>query len=92
MSIMSSDAQAMGRIGEVVIRTWQTAHQMKLLRGALPGDGRNDNLRARRYVAKYTIARPSRTASSGRSGRLSRARWPTWSYGSLPCSECGPRW
>jgi urease subunit alpha len=55
LSIMSSDAQAMGRIGEVVIRTWQTAHQMKKLRGALPGDSRNDNLRARRYVAKYTI-------------------------------------
>ncbi|GAA1930009.1 urease subunit alpha [Nocardioides marmoribigeumensis] len=55
LSIMSSDAQAMGRIGEVVIRTWQTAHRMKQLRGALPGDGRNDNNRARRYVAKYTI-------------------------------------
>ncbi len=55
LSIMSSDAQAMGRIGEVVIRTWQTAHRMKQLRGALPGDGRNDNQRARRYVAKYTI-------------------------------------
>ena len=55
LSIMSSDAQAMGRIGEVVLRTWQTAHQMKLLRGALPGDGRADNHRARRYVAKYTI-------------------------------------
>jgi urease subunit alpha len=55
LSIMSSDAQAMGRIGEVVIRTWQTAHRMKQLRGALQGDGRNDNNRARRYVAKYTI-------------------------------------
>jgi urease subunit alpha len=55
LSIMSSDAQAMGRIGEVVIRTWQTAHQMKMLRGSAPGDGRNDNNRARRYVAKYTI-------------------------------------
>jgi urease subunit alpha len=55
LSIMSSDAQAMGRIGEVVVRTWQTAHQMKHLRGSLPGDGRNDNRRARRYVAKYTI-------------------------------------
>ena len=55
LSIMSSDAQAMGRIGEVVIRTWQTAHRMKQLRGALEGDGRNDNNRARRYVAKYTI-------------------------------------
>ena len=55
ISIMSSDAQAMGRIGEVVIRTWQTAHRMKELRGSLPGDGRADNNRARRYVAKYTI-------------------------------------
>lgn len=55
ISIMSSDAQAMGRIGEVIIRTWQTAHQMKKLRGSLPGDGRADNHRARRYVAKYTI-------------------------------------
>ncbi|HET7054817.1 MAG TPA: urease subunit alpha [Thermomicrobiales bacterium] len=55
ISVMSSDAQAMGRIGEVIIRTWQTAHQMKKLRGALPGDGRADNHRARRYVAKYTI-------------------------------------
>jgi urease subunit alpha len=55
LSIMSSDAQAMGRIGEVVTRTWQTAHQMKRLRGSLPGDTRADNNRARRYVAKYTI-------------------------------------
>ncbi|MFP5348059.1 MAG: urease subunit alpha, partial [Actinomycetes bacterium] len=55
LSIMSSDAQAMGRIGEVVLRTWQTAHRMKLLRGSLPGDVHNDNNRARRYVAKYTI-------------------------------------
>jgi urease subunit alpha len=55
LSIMSSDAQAMGRIGEVVTRTWQTAHRMKQLRGPLEGDGRADNHRARRYVAKYTI-------------------------------------
>jgi urease subunit alpha len=55
LSIMSSDAQAMGRIGEVVSRTWQTAHQMKRLRGVLPGDGNADNHRARRYVSKYTI-------------------------------------
>ncbi|MEV0263717.1 urease subunit alpha [Streptomyces sp. NPDC050617] len=55
ISILSSDAQAMGRIGEVVLRTWQTAHVMKERRGALPGDGRADNHRARRYVAKYTI-------------------------------------
>jgi urease subunit alpha len=56
ISIIGSDSQAMGRIGEVVIRTWQTAHVMKRRRGALPGDGPADNHRARRYVAKYTIA------------------------------------
>jgi urease subunit alpha len=55
ISMIGSDSQAMGRIGEVVLRTWQTAHAMKLRRGSLPGDGRADNLRARRYVAKYTI-------------------------------------
>lgn len=55
-SVISSDSQAMGRVGEVVTRTWQTAHKMKLQRGRLAGEtGRNDNLRARRYVAKYTI-------------------------------------
>ena len=55
ISMIGSDSQAMGRIGEVVLRTWQTAHVMKRRRGALPGDGAADNHRARRYVAKYTI-------------------------------------
>ncbi|MGW1892665.1 urease subunit alpha [Streptomyces sp. NPDC002004] len=55
ISIMSSDSQAMGRVGEVILRTWQTAHVMKRRRGALTGDHRADNHRARRYVAKYTI-------------------------------------
>jgi urease subunit alpha len=55
ISMIGSDSQAMGRAGEVVLRTWQTAHVMKDRRGALPGDGRADNHRARRYVAKYTI-------------------------------------
>ncbi|WP_330326982.1 urease subunit alpha [Streptomyces pseudovenezuelae] len=55
ISIISSDAQAMGRVGEVIMRTWQTAHVMKRRRGALPGDGQADNHRVRRYVAKYTI-------------------------------------
>ena len=56
LSMMSSDSQAMGRVGEVIIRTWQTAHKMKVQRGSLPGEtGDNDNFRARRYVAKYTI-------------------------------------
>jgi urease subunit alpha len=54
-SMISSDSQAMGRVGEVIIRTWQTADKMKRQRGPLPGDGRNDNLRAQRYIAKYTI-------------------------------------
>ncbi len=56
ISMMSSDSQAMGRVGEVITRTWQTAHKMKTQRGALAGDGaRNDNFRVKRYVAKYTI-------------------------------------
>jgi urease subunit alpha len=54
-SMMSSDSQAMGRVGEVIIRTWQTADKMKRQRGRLPGEGDNDNQRAKRYVAKYTI-------------------------------------
>jgi urease subunit alpha len=55
-SMMSSDSQAMGRVGEVVIRTWQTAHKMKVQRGALkPDAARHDNFRVKRYIAKYTI-------------------------------------
>ena len=56
ISMMSSDSQAMGRVGEVIIRTWQAADKMKSQRGSLPEDGpRNDNFRVRRYIAKYTI-------------------------------------
>ena len=56
LSMMSSDSQAMGRVGEVIIRTWQTAHKMKVQRGPLPGDNdRHDNARVKRYIAKYTI-------------------------------------
>ena len=61
ISMMSSDSQAMGRVGEVITRTWQTAHKMKTQRGSLPEDnlggesGRHDNFRAKRYIAKYTI-------------------------------------
>jgi urease subunit alpha len=55
-SMMSSDSQAMGRVGEVILRTWQAAHKMKLQRGTLQGDpARNDNFRVKRYIAKYTI-------------------------------------
>jgi urease subunit alpha len=59
ISMMSSDSQAMGRVGEVITRTWQTAHKMKQQRGPLPEDasagGRHDNARVKRYLAKYTI-------------------------------------
>lgn len=56
ISMMSSDSQAMGRVGEVILRTWQSAHKMKQQRGALPQDSsRNDNFRVKRYIAKYTI-------------------------------------
>ena len=55
ISMLSSDSQAMGRVGEVITRTWQTAHKMKAQRGRLMGDVHDDNLRIRRYVAKYTI-------------------------------------
>ncbi len=54
-SMIASDSQAMGRVGEVICRTWQTAHKMKVQRGFLPGDEDADNLRAKRYIAKYTI-------------------------------------
>jgi len=55
-SMMSSDSQAMGRVGEVIIRTWQTAHKMKVQRGSLKGDSKeNDNARVKRFIAKYTI-------------------------------------
>ncbi|MDR4957722.1 urease subunit alpha [Bacillus sonorensis] len=55
ISMTSSDSQAMGRIGEVIIRTWQTADKMKKQRGALVGENGNDNVRAKRYIAKYTV-------------------------------------
>jgi urease subunit alpha len=55
ISMIGSDSQAMGRVGEVILRTWQTAHVMKRRRGFLAGDGPGDNARAKRYVAKYTI-------------------------------------
>jgi urease subunit alpha len=56
ISMFSSDSQAMGRVGEVIMRCWQSAHKMKMQRGKLEGDGeRNDNFRAKRYIAKYTI-------------------------------------
>ncbi len=76
ISMMSSDSQAMGRVGEVILRTWQTAHKMKLQRGSLPGDGpRNDNARAKRYVAKYTINPAIAHGISHEVGSIEPGKW-----------------
>ena len=80
-SMMSSDSQAMGRVGEVIMRTWQTAHKMRLQRGPLPQDtAGNDNFRVKRYIAKYTInpaithgSRPRSGLARGRQARRHRA-------------------
>ena len=76
ISMMSSDSQAMGRVGEVIIRTWQTAHKMKLQRGALPGDSdRHDNARVKRYVAKYTINPAIANGLSHEVGSVEVGKW-----------------
>ena len=93
ISMMSSDSQAMGRVGEVITRTWQTAHKMKVQRGWLApeakkpvfvdAESRNDNYRVKRYVAKYTINPASRMAS--------RTRWARWKRASGQISSSGAR-
>ncbi len=76
ISMMSSDSQAMGRVGEVVIRTWQTAHKMKLQRGALPGDSeRHDNTRVKRYVAKYTVNPAIANGIAHEVGSIEAGKW-----------------
>ena len=76
ISMMSSDSQAMGRVGEVVIRTWQTAHKMKGQRGALPEDNaRNDNFRVKRYIAKYTINPAIAHGISHEVGSVQPGKW-----------------
>jgi urease subunit alpha len=76
ISIMSSDSQAMGRVGEVIIRTWQTADKMKSQRGALEGDtARNDNFRVKRYIAKYTINPAIAHGISHMVGSLEVGKW-----------------
>ena len=76
ISMMSSDSQAMGRVGEVIIRTWQTAHKMKAQRGSLPQDTpRNDNFRAKRYVAKYTINPAIAHGVSHEVGSIEVGKW-----------------
>jgi urease subunit alpha len=75
-SMISSDSQAMGRVGEVIIRTWQTAHKMKTQRGSLAGDpSRHDNARVKRYIAKYTI-NPALTHGIGHEvGSIKVGKW-----------------
>ncbi|MCS4295209.1 urease subunit alpha [Comamonas sp. BIGb0152] len=76
ISMFSSDSQAMGRVGEVVLRTWQTAHKMKQQRGPLPGDSeRHDNFRIKRYIAKYTINPAIAHGISHEVGSLEVGKW-----------------
>jgi urease subunit alpha len=76
ISMMSSDSQAMGRVGEVIIRTWQTAHKMKAQRGPLPGDtDRHDNARVKRYIAKYTINPAIAHGISHEVGSIEVGKW-----------------
>src|SRR3546814_4018011 len=75
-SMISSDSQAMGRVGEVITRTWQTADKMKKQRGALPGDGAsNDNFRVKRYIAKYTINPAITHGISHEVGSIEVGKW-----------------
>ncbi len=76
ISMFSSDSQAMGRVGEVTIRCWQTAHKMKTQRGALPGDGaKNDNFRAKRYIAKLTINPARAQGIAHEVGSIEAGKW-----------------
>ena len=76
ISMFSSDSQAMGRVGEVILRTWQTAHKMKSQRGKLPGDSdRHDNARVKRYVAKYTINPALAHGVSHAVGSVEEGKW-----------------
>ena len=76
ISMFSSDSQAMGRVGEVIIRTWQTAHKMKEQRGPLPGDtDRHDNFRVKRYLAKYTINPAIAHGISHEVGSIEVGKW-----------------
>jgi urease subunit alpha len=76
ISMFSSDSQAMGRVGEVIIRCWQTAHKMKQQRGKLPGDTeRNDNFRAKRYISKYTINPAIAHGISHEVGSVELGKW-----------------
>jgi urease subunit alpha len=91
-SMISSDSQAMGRVGEVITRTWQTADKMKKQRGALPGDGEgNDNFRAKRYIAKYTINPAITHGISHEVGSVEVGNGPTWCSGARRSSASSRR-
>ena len=86
-SMISSDSQAMGRVGEVITRTWQTADKMKQQRGALPEDtAGNDNFRVKRYIAKYTINPAITHGISHEVGSIEVASSPIWCCGARPSS------
>ena len=97
-SIIASDSQAMGRVGEVIIRTFQTAHKMKVQRGVLPedlagpGSGRNDNTRLKRYIAKVTINPAIAMAWTPRWAQWRWASWPIWCSGSRASSGSSRSW
>jgi urease subunit alpha len=93
ISMMSSDSQAMGRIGEVICRTWQTADKMKRQRGALAGDSADaDNLRVRRYIAKYTINPAMAHGIGARSDQLRSGSSRISCCGSPPSSASSRSW
>jgi urease subunit alpha len=93
ISMMSSDSQAMGRVGEMIIRTWQTAHKMKTQRGSLKGDPKkHDNGRVKRYVSKYTINPAIAQGISHCVGSIEEASSPTSCCGSRRSSASSPRW
>ena len=94
ISMFSSDSQAMGRVGEVVLRTWQTAHKMKLQRGALARDGepRTTTSAPAATSPSTRSTRPSRTASRTRSAASRSASGPTWCSGGRPSSASSRRW
>ena len=92
-SIIASDSQAMGRVGEVLIRTWQTADKMKKQRGKLSEEtGDNDNFRVRRYIAKYTINPAIAHGISAKLAASLRANVPIWCYGTLRFLALNLRW
>lgn len=93
ISIFTSDSQAMGRIGEVICRTWQIASRMKEVRGTIPEDQGTgcDNYRIRRYIAKYTINPALAHGLSHVVGSSHPVKWPTWCYGNLPFSAPNPK-